>query len=170
VKSAGKPRYFAAIAHVHAHRVGRAAEFGIGDRERGGRFLDRFLVGSGRVRQQQRFGIRRFLIDRDAHVVDCVDDVFDLLRIDDLRRQVIVDFGIGQVALFLAARDQELQLRLAVFRHDRKFFLAQAGFLGRGGAARPQNSRVLYSRREVRMKQILRIQLRGRGPRAPRSP
>jgi hypothetical protein len=29
-------------------------------------------------------GIRRLLVHRDAHIVDRVDDVFDLLRIDDL--------------------------------------------------------------------------------------
>ena len=34
------------LAHVHAHRVGRAAEFGVGDRKRGGRFLDGFLVAA----------------------------------------------------------------------------------------------------------------------------
>ena len=66
---------------------------------------------------QQRLGIRCLLVHRDAHVVDRVDDVFDLLRIDDLGGQVIVDLRIGQVALLLAARDQQLQLRLAVFGH-----------------------------------------------------
>ena len=42
------------LAHVHAHRVGRAAELGVGDRERGGRFLDGLFVRRRRVRQQQR--------------------------------------------------------------------------------------------------------------------
>src|SRR5213595_3180775 len=69
--------------------------------------------------REQRLGVRRLLEHRDAHVVDGVDDVFDLLRIDDFRGQVIVDLGVRQVALLLAARDQELQLRLPVLGHDR---------------------------------------------------
>ncbi len=134
------------LAHVHAHRVGGAAEFGIGDRERGGGFLDRFLVRRGRIGQQQRLGIRRLLVHRDAHVVDRVDDVFDLLRIDDLGRQVVVDLGIGQVALFLAARDEQLQLRLTVFRDGRELLFAQS-VIPRGGVGRRQNSRVIIQGR-----------------------
>jgi hypothetical protein len=48
----------------------------------------------------------------DAHVVDHADNVFDLLRIDDVVGQVIVDFGVGQVALFLALDDQGLDFGL----------------------------------------------------------
>ena len=33
------------LAHVHAHRVGRAAEFGIERGQRGGGFLDRLFIG-----------------------------------------------------------------------------------------------------------------------------
>jgi hypothetical protein len=95
------------FAHVHAHRIGGAAELGIEIGESGGGFLDGFFVGgSGGIRQQQRFGIRRLLVHRNPHVVDHVDDVFDLFRIDDLARQMIVDFGVGEVALLLAARNQ----------------------------------------------------------------
>jgi hypothetical protein len=49
-------------------------------------------------------------VHRDAHVVNHVDNVFDLLGIDDVIRQVIIDFGVGQEALFLAARNEFLQL------------------------------------------------------------
>ena len=45
---------------------------------------------------------------RDTHIVDHVDDVFDLLRIDDVIRQVIIDLGVGQVTLFLAARTSRM--------------------------------------------------------------
>ena len=83
-------------------------------RERRGGFLGGFVVGRDRgLGEQQRLGVRCLLVHRDAHVVNHVDDVFDLLRIDDLGRQVIVDLAIGEVALFLAARDQQLELRLA---------------------------------------------------------
>jgi hypothetical protein len=120
------------LAHVHAHRIGRAPELGVGDRKCRGRFLDRFLVRRRGVGEQQRLGIRRLLVHRDAHVVDRVDDVLDLLRIDDLGRKVIVHLGVRQVALFLAARDEQLQLRLAVFRDGRELFLAQS-VVPRGG-------------------------------------
>ena len=72
---------------------------------RGG-FLGRFLVGHDRFAQQQRLGIRCLLVHRDAHVVDHLHDVFDLLRIDDLGGQVVVDLGVRQEALFLAATDR----------------------------------------------------------------
>ena len=95
------------FAHVHAHRIGGAAEFRIEIGERRGGFFDRFFIGSGGgVGQQQRFGIRRLFVHRNAHIVDHVDDVFDLLRIDDFARQMIVDFSVGEVALLLAARNQ----------------------------------------------------------------
>ena len=80
---------------------------------------------------EQRLGIRCLLVHRNAHVVDRVDDVFDLLRIDDLGGQVIVHLRIGEVALLLAARDQQLQLRLAVFGHRRHAALdAQRALVG----------------------------------------
>src|SRR3977135_139608 len=45
-----------------------------------------------------RLGVGCLLVHGDAHIVDGVDDLFDLLRIDDFRGQVIVDLGVGQVA------------------------------------------------------------------------
>ena len=85
------------LAHVHAHGIRRAAELCVEIGERSGRFLDRFLVGRGRrVGHQQRLGVRCLLVHRNAHVVDHVDDVFDLLRIDDLARQMVVDLCVGR--------------------------------------------------------------------------
>jgi hypothetical protein len=87
------------LAHVHAHRVGGAATLGVERTQRGGGFLGGGLVGlaaGGGVGEQQRLGIGRDLVHLDAHAVDHADDVFDLLRIDDVVGQVIVDLGIGQ--------------------------------------------------------------------------
>jgi len=47
-------------------------------------------------------------MDRNAHVINHGDDVFDLLGIDDLVWQMIIDFAIGEEALFLPAGDQKL--------------------------------------------------------------
>ena len=101
------------LAHVHADGVGRAAELGVDGRERGGGFLGGVLVVRyGGVGENQRLGVRCLLVHRDAHIVDHVDDVFDLLRIDDLARQVVVDLAVREVTLLLAFRDEQLQLRL----------------------------------------------------------
>ncbi len=108
------------LAHVHADRIGSAAQLGIERSQRGGGFLDRLLVGGRRgLVLQQRLGIRCLLVHRDAHVVDRVDDVLDLLGIDDLGRQVIVHLGISEVTLLLTTGNQQLELGLAVFRHYR---------------------------------------------------
>ena len=114
------------FAHVHAHRVGGAAEIGVDRRQRrfGGRFG--FVVagdGGDVVGQQQRFGIRRVLVDRDAHVVEGADDAFDRFRIDDVFGQVVVDFGVRQEAAFLAELDQGLEFLAAAL----EFFFAGFG-------------------------------------------
>jgi len=99
------------LAHVHAHRVRGAA--GLFDRRQyRHRFFRRRLVvlGGRGVLQQQRLGIGRNFVHLDAHVVDHVDDVFDLLRIDDVVGEVIVDLGVGQEALFLALGDELLDV------------------------------------------------------------
>ncbi len=103
------------FAHVHAHGIGGAPEFGVQIGERGGRLFHRFFVGSGGgIGEQQRLGVRRLFVHRNTHVIDHVDDVFDLLRIDDFAREMIVDFSVGEVALLLAARNQQFQLRLTL--------------------------------------------------------
>ncbi len=63
---------------------------------------------------QQFIGIRGHLEDLDAHVVDHLDDVFDLVRIRNVFGEVIVHLGIGQVALFLALGDQAFEAGLLV--------------------------------------------------------
>ena len=108
---AGQQLDRAHFAHVHAHRIGGAAEIGIhGGKRRLGLFHD-ILVGHCRrgIGHEQGFGIRRLVVDGNAHVVDHADDALDLLGIEHVVRQVVVDLGIGQVAAFLAQHDQGLQ-------------------------------------------------------------
>ncbi len=50
--------------------------------------------------------IRGSLVDLDPHVVDHADDVFDLIGIGNIRRQVIIDFRVRQEALLFAFIDQ----------------------------------------------------------------
>jgi len=115
---AGEELDRAHFAHIHADRVGGAPEFGV---QRGGCGLGGFLVdvisggGRRRLRHQQRFGIGRLVVDLDPHVVDHGDDAFDLLGVENVVRQVIVDFGVSEVAALLAEHDQILQPGLACF-------------------------------------------------------
>jgi hypothetical protein len=101
------------LAHVHAHRVGGAAELGIHRRQRGFCLLFHVLVARGHRRgvgvDQQRFLVWRLVEDLDAHVTEGGDDRFDLLRVDQVVRQVVIDLGIGEEATLLAQLDQVAQ-------------------------------------------------------------
>ena len=108
------------LAHVHPHRIGRAPELRVQGGKRGGRLFGRVLVGVDLgLHHQQIVGIRCDLVHRDPHVVDHADDVFDLLRIDNALRKMIVDLGIREVSLLLALGDEELEAGLLVVEiHD----------------------------------------------------
>jgi hypothetical protein len=67
---------------------------------------------------QQGLGIGA-LVDLDAHVVDHADDILDLFGVEHVIGQVIVDFGVGQVAALLAQNDQVFQAHAAGFSIDR---------------------------------------------------
>ena len=90
------------LAHIHAHRVGSAADLGFHSGQRCRCLFGRGVVLGGRgggVVQDQRIGIRCDFVHRNTHIVDHVDDVFDLFRIDDVIRQMIVHLGICEEAL-----------------------------------------------------------------------
>ena len=46
----------------------------------------------------------------DAHVVNHIDDIFNLLRVDDVIGQMIIHFRVSQVALLLASGNKFFQL------------------------------------------------------------
>ena len=103
------------FAHIHAHGVRGAAGFGLDGGQGRGRFLGGQLVRGIVAGVQYFVGIRRRFggfVDRDPHVVNHGDDVFDLIWIADVRWQVVVDLGVGQVALFLALGNELLESRL----------------------------------------------------------
>ncbi len=132
---ARKQRHRAHFTHVHADRVGGAAEVGVDGRQRGrGGGFDFVFAGRGHglVRQQHHFGFGGALVDGDAHVVEGRDDAFDRFRIDDVFRQVVVDLGMGQVAALLAHIDQVLQLLAALF----EFGFRETGFVQHAEALR----------------------------------
>ncbi len=113
---AGQQLDGAHFAHVHAHRVGGTATFGVERAQRSGGFFGRgvidFAVAGVAVVEKQGLHIRRNFMDIDAHAVDHADDVLDLFRVDHVVRQMVIDFGVGQVALFQALADQLLDFGL----------------------------------------------------------
>ena len=79
-----------------------------------GRF--RFFFGfffrggaGGRVGQQQGGGVRRLLVNGHTHVVQHGNDGFEDFRFNQLFRQVVVDFLMGQETTGLAHLDQGLE-------------------------------------------------------------
>lgn len=107
---AGQQLNRAHFAHIHAHRVGGATTFGVQRGQRGGGFFGsgvvNLAVAGVAIVEQQGFSIGGNFMDIDAHAVDHADDVFDLLRVDQVVGQVVIDFGVGQIALFQALADQ----------------------------------------------------------------
>ena len=60
------------------------------------RQTDLLLLGSALV------GVGRLLEHLNAHVVNHLDDVFDLIRLRNILWEVVVNFGVCQVALLFA--------------------------------------------------------------------
>ncbi|KAF1067370.1 MAG: hypothetical protein GAK45_01688 [Pseudomonas citronellolis] len=99
------------FTHVHAHRVGGAANVAFDRSQGGGGFFGGSFIGIG-FGQQKGVRIRGCLEYVDPHVVDHADDVFYLFRIRDILRQVVVDLRVSQVALLTTAGDQLFETRL----------------------------------------------------------
>ena len=100
------------FAHVHAHRIGGSTRFGFDRGQRGRRFFRRQFIGGAFTAGQQIVRIGGHLVYGDPHVVDHADDVFDLIRVGDVVRQVIVDLGVGQESLLLTLGNQLFQTGL----------------------------------------------------------
>src|SRR5690606_32086082 len=103
---AGQQLHRAHLTHVHAHRVSGAASLVLHGCKRGSCFGRGDFVGIAiAFVHQQGIGIGRGLVDLDAHVIDHLDDVFNLVRIGNGFRQVVIDLSVGKVILFLTLGD-----------------------------------------------------------------
>ncbi len=107
---AGQQLNSAHLAHVHAHRICGAASVGLNGGKSSSGFGGSSFVGSGVTFGHQQ-GIRVWCLfaHLDTHVVDHPDNVFNLIRICDIFREVIVYLGVSQVTLFLASCDEVFQ-------------------------------------------------------------
>ncbi len=95
------------FAHVHAYRVSCTVLFSFDGCKGGGGFGRCDLVGGTfAAGNQQGVRIGRCFINIDAHVVDHLDDVFNLIRIRNIFGQMVIDLSIGQESLFPAFGDQ----------------------------------------------------------------
>ena len=100
------------FTHVHAHRVRRPARLGLDRGECRCSLFGREIVG-GRVAGAEQFvRVRRLFVNVDAHLGDHPDDVFDLIRIRDIAREMVIHLGVGEVPLLLALGDEFLELGL----------------------------------------------------------
>src|SRR3990167_9208884 len=108
---AGQQFHGAHFTHVHAHWVRRATDIGLHRCQRCSGFFSGCLVGIG-VGQHKGVRIRSTLVYGDPHVVDHADDVFHLLRIRNIFRQVVVDLCVSQILLLTTQGDQLFDTRL----------------------------------------------------------
>ena len=116
------------LAHVHAHGVGGAAKLAVHGGKGGfGFFLGFFFRGGvvALVGEQQGFGVGRLLIDGHAQIVEHGHHGFQRFRIDQLVRQVVVDFAVSEVAARLAQLEQRLEVGAAQVQ----LFFGQNGFV-----------------------------------------
>ncbi len=112
---AGQQLDGAHLAHVHAHRIGGAADLGVDGREQGdGFFGGGLVVRAGWPALSGSSGSVSGATSCTSMPTPLIiaDDVFDLLRIDDVVGQVIVDLGVGQVALLQTLGDELLDFGL----------------------------------------------------------
>jgi hypothetical protein len=106
------------FTHIHADRVGRAAEFGVNRGQRDFRFLIGLIVRCGSRRavvQKQRFRVGRRFVHGHAHFAERADDGFHRGCFGEIVGQVVVDVGVRQIAAFAAQRDQRAHLTLTFF-------------------------------------------------------
>ncbi len=107
---ASQQLYGAHFAHVHANRIRSAAGVGLNSCQSGSGFSGGgFVSGGVALGHQQGIGVRCFFAHLNTHVVNHANDVFDLIRIGDVFREVVVYLGVSQVTLFLASCNEVFQ-------------------------------------------------------------
>ena len=105
------------FAHVDAHGVRRAAEFAVDRRKGGFSFLfDVVFAHDGGVALHEKLVlVGRTFVHLNVEGRHHAHDRFDRVVVDEAGRNVVVDFGIGDVAALLAHADELEELRAAVF-------------------------------------------------------
>jgi len=110
---AGQQFHGAHFAHIHTHRVRGATGFRFNRSQGCGRFCGGDIIGGTVTLGDQQFiCVRGNFKYINAHVVNHLDNFFDLIGVGDIVWQMVVDFGVGQVTLFLAPGNQFFQARL----------------------------------------------------------
>ena len=105
------------FTHVDANGVRRAAEFAVDRRKGGFGFLfDVVLAHDGGVPLHEELVlVGRTFVHLNVEGRHHAHDRFDRVVVDEARRNVVVDFGVGDVAALLAHADELEELRAAVF-------------------------------------------------------
>ena len=121
---AGQQFYRAHFAHVHTHWISRATKVGIhGGQSCFGFVLDVVVAGChGRViAHEQGISVGSLVVNRNPHVTEGADNAINGFDIDQIVRQMVIDFAVGQVTPILTQLNQCLQAIAARFL----FFRAQ---------------------------------------------
>jgi hypothetical protein len=104
------------FAHVHPHRIGGATDLALHGSQHcdgfGGRSLIRGGIAFG---HHQGVDIGGLLKDTNPHVVDHLDDLFDLIRVGNVLRQVVVHLRVGQETLLPSPGDEHFDTGLLLF-------------------------------------------------------
>ena len=105
------------LAHVDAHRIGRAAEFALNGGERCFSFGFRILVAHrfARALNEELLLIRSNFMHGNIEVPENAHDRFDRIFVEKRIGDVVVDFAVGNVAALFAEGNQLQKPRAAVF-------------------------------------------------------
>ena len=103
----GQQFYRAHFAHVHTYRVGSTADFRFNRCQYLCCSLGCVFIGGTAFGQQQIIGIRYAFNDLDTHVIDHLNNVFYLIRVNDILWQMIVYFSVSQITLLFTFGNEE---------------------------------------------------------------
>ena len=105
------------LAHVDAHRIGRAAEFALNGGERCFSLGFRILVAHrfARALNEKLLLIRSDFMHGNIKVPENAHDRFDRVFVEKRIGDVVVDFAVGDVAALFAEGNQLQKPRAAVF-------------------------------------------------------
>ena len=103
------------FAHIHTHRIGGSAQFGTHRGKCRRHFSGFFIIVRNHGCNGDKPKIRCLLVYLYAHTADQTDDIFHLVRIIKISRQVVIHFRISEEALHFAFGDKFFELRLLIF-------------------------------------------------------
>src|SRR5690606_36395401 len=95
------------------------------------------------IAHEQRVGVGRLIVDRNAHVAERADDAIDGFRINQVIGQVVVDLTVGQISTLLTQLNQYFQAVAArLLLLGRHLIARRHVFIGLAAFAAPLGQRL----------------------------